>query len=254
MTDYSSDFLTKRFRAWQFNFNVQWPELLTREKHWPAGNEYMAYERKVEGTAIVTGSEHGAELARLVPFLDADLGVLEGEAAAGQVSAAWMGLVDQIGVFAAMGAPGIEPLLTRAAQCLPSIHTSRDDDLVYYHWNRGLASLVFGLPFYRPISGYDIGDTLHFVPGATFELNVQGFLGHLAGAVEQGADIEDCEPAWYELLARFPILESVKLLASSSLVWSAIVMHHRIAKQPLATSANYLQASVARVIAAQGGL
>lgn len=248
------DTLKQRLRGWQFDNDVRRQEQLSRPLTGMPGSVYEGFIEMTEGTAIVSGGNCAAELAPLVPYLVRDFDVLEGAARGQPVSWVWMALCDQIATFAAMGVPGSDALLPRVKACLPSIQTSRNDERVYPHWNRGFAALALDVRFlYRPISGHEVNEPLRFVPGATFELNVQGFLGHLAAGVEQHAALADCEPAWHQLLANFPILERAYSLDSASLVWIAIILHHRIAGQPLATSADYLRDSVARVIATRAG-
>lgn len=251
------DTLATSQRVWRFKYELDWPELLDRVEDLvraPPGTTYDEFVEIVEAVAIVTGSRHGTDLAPLVPFLDRDLAMLEQKAAAGQLGWSRMPLVDEVGVFVAMGAPGTEQMPARAATCLPSIGTSRNDDHVYCHWNRGLAALALGVPaIYRPISGHEMHARLRFVPGARFELNIQGLLGHLAAAVEQRAALADCEPAWHDLLLNFRVLQRANMLSSASLVWIAWILHHCLAGQPIASTADYLQASVAGVVSAEAG-
>lgn len=248
MTHSTEDALATSVRIWEMTYETDWPELLdaaARLAGTSPGTAFDAYLEVCEATAIVTGSRHAADLAPLVPLLDRDLGELERVAAAGQVSWAMQPIVDLVGAFAAMGAPGADALVPRAARCLPSIRTSRDDDHVMHHWNRGLAALALDVPaIYRPISGHELRAPVAFVPGVRFQLNVQGFLAHLAGAVEQRAPLAACEPAWRDLLANFRVLHRANLLSSSSLIWAAWILHHRIAGGTVAGVADYLHASV----------
>lgn len=251
---HDEDTLAISRRLWTFNHEQDLPALLDRAAEViasPAGQAHVWFEGAAAGTAAITGSARGADLAPLVPALASDLAHLEGEAAAGQVSWAWMELVDQVAVLAAMGAPGAEALMRRVPACLPSITTGRNIDIVHYHWDRGLAALFLDLPaMYRPISGHDVKDPLRFTPRVRVGFNMQALLAHLAGAVEQRAALADCEAAWHETLANFRILDRAQMLATPSLVWIAAILHHRVAGRPLATSADYLRDSVNAILGA----
>lgn len=243
----TEDSLARQRRAWQFNADLDWADVLgdvARVAQAPAGQAFGALERVAAGTAAIVGSVRGGELAPFVPLLARDLAVLEREAAARQVSWSWMGLVGQLAVAAAMGAPGATPLWERVASCLPSIRTERQERPAD-HWNRGLAALALDLPIlYRPIVGLQPNVPLRFLPGARFEFNVQGFIAHLAGAVEERAAAADCEAAWHELLNNVPVLLRAGSLNNESLVLAAIVLHQRIAAQPLTGAADYLRDSI----------
>jgi hypothetical protein len=252
----TADSLRTYQAIWQFNADLDWPELLAGIAQYasaPPGTAHSGMVATLAGTALATGAVRGHVLGPLVELAARDLAVLEREAATGLVGWSWMPLIDQLGVFAAMGAHGADALLPRAAGCLPSIRTARTDDPVVYYWNRGLAALALDLPaIYRPMGGMDLRSRLAFNAGARFELNLQGLLAHLAAAVEQQVGQPACEPAWHQVLANYPVLFRAHMLNAESLVWIAAILHHRVVGRALATAADYARDSVAAVVAAGG--
>jgi hypothetical protein len=128
---------------------------------------------------------------------------------------------------------------------LPRFEVSRDDKSVFYFWDAGLIAIAVGdRASARRIAGHRGDDAIPFEPGATFQMNMRGFLHHLAGAVEARATADDVMPAFLELIANYPLYEDGNAAHEATLLWAARVVHHQLGKQPLGTTAQFLHDTI----------
>lgn len=126
-----------------------------------------------------------------------------------------------------------------AAEWLWEIEADRNSEPSMY-WERASAALALDVkPLYRALAGHEPDQPLPFAPGARFGGNLQGFLAHLGGAVETGADFEAIRPAWDEFLGNLERHHEANELGMDSLFWIARVVGHRIVGQPLGTIAQW---------------
>ncbi|MBA3458668.1 MAG: hypothetical protein H0T46_01815 [Deltaproteobacteria bacterium] len=132
------------------------------------------------------------------------------------------------------------------------IATSRRDEYVFDHWSRALAALVLDdRRTWGPIAGLLPNDPIPFTPGATFEFNVQGFIVHLAGAIVHGRPFDDVLPAWRDFLRSYPYLTRINMANTTTLLWSARLVHHHIAGNPLGTTAAFLYEEIRAALASE---
>lgn len=128
---------------------------------------------------------------------------------------------------------------------LPKVRAARSEDPVWPHWHLGLTGIGLGVrEVYCPIAGYNVDGAIPFTPGETFELNLQGLIAHLAGAVEGGATESEVGPAWRKLLSTFPVLSKAGMLTPPGLFWIARIVHHDIGGNPLGEVADFLHDEV----------
>ena len=148
-------------------------------------------------------------------------------------------------VYGALATSGVAVGDADFKAILSAIHTSRKDVQPRYHWHRGFLALALGVPeVYRGIAGFELREPIPFTPGATFGPNLQGCLAHFAGAVERGASVESCLPAWADLAAySMPLLQAGSF-THSIFLWGAWILHHRIARQPLGAVADWMHESL----------
>jgi hypothetical protein len=126
------------------------------------------------------------------------------------------------------------------ADWLYEIETHKDRDPLC-HWARGFAALALDVvPLYRALGGHPPDEPVPFTAGERCGWNVQGFLRHLAGAVETGARFEDVRPALDEFLNNWGTHAKLNNLDKDALVWIARVVRHRIAGEPLCGVAQWL--------------
>ena len=99
---------------------------------------------------------------------------------------------------------------------------------------------------YRGLIGLAGAPSVPFHPAETFGPNVHGFISHLAGAVESGAPVEACLPAWDELLGLFYDLTKAKSISPACLFWAGWTLHVRLGGQPIGTLAAWLHETLYR--------
>jgi hypothetical protein len=194
----------------------------------------------------VRGSACRDDVSPLVPLAEAAVHEIAAEHD-GEESLSWAPLKagDLVNALQSVGCSVSTATMQTMTGWLPYIETFRDDVLASFHWKLGFTALALGdrRVCYR-IAGYNADGSIPFEAGKTFQFNVHGFLGHLAGAVERGARASDVTPAWQDLLRSFPELLAAGAMDIGNLLWIARIIHHHIDGQPLAGVADFLHASI----------
>jgi hypothetical protein len=132
---------------------------------------------------------------------------------------------------------------------MPRVDTDRRD-MPASHWTKALTSLALGEPLgWVGIAGFLLSQEIPFVPGATFEFNVHGLIGHLGGALLSGASLEDVLPAWHQFMALAVTLMDVGQIDEQVILWVARIVFHHIGKQPLGTVADRVFNEINQLIA-----
>lgn len=240
--------------GWEARMKRMWPRVSaareqilhpTRQPH----NAFWGFENAIVGATIARGSQIRGELEPLLPAVEAGVEFAATEADRGPVGAASLDIVDVFGVMMAVGVDVPAPTQTRVGDIVPAVTTSRQER-ANHHWRRAFIALALDLRAgYRAEAGFDRSEKVPFRPGATFGVNVQGFLAQLIGAVEQGGTLSACMPAWEDLLRNYFEIEAAKVFDDPSLLWAAWTLQHRIGGQPIVTIADFLHESVYRVAA-----
>ena len=197
---------------------------------------------------IARGAATGQTLAPLAPLVANALAQMVERSRSAALSFVELDLID---LYGALATSGVSVGDADFKAILSAIRTSRKDDQPQYHWHRGFLALALAVPeVYRGIAGFELREPIPFTPRATFGPNLQGCLAHFAGAVESGASLESCLPAWADLAAySMPLLQAGSFTPSIFL-WGAWLLHHRIARQPLGTVADWMHESLYRLAGA----
>lgn len=132
------------------------------------------------------------------------------------------------------------------------VQLTRAFEPVQYYWRLGFIALALDRrPVYYRIAGYNVDGAIRFTGPQAFQFNMQGLLGHLAGAIENQVPVRDVLTAWRDVLRSFYELWRADMLDVASLLWIARIIHHRIAKKPLVEVADFFRDSVADAVAAR---
>jgi hypothetical protein len=187
-----------------------------------------------------------AQFGVLAPTLDAAVADKQARAGAdGPVGIYEVSMASVGNIFECLGLPIAATTWDTVRGWLPRLEVSRNDERVSYFWTTGLIAMVLGdRATGRRIAGHSGDGPIPFVPGATFQMNLRGFLHHLAGAVEAGAGADDVMPGFNEVLANYQRFSEGKALSEGTLLWIARIVHHQLGKQPLGTTAQFLHDTI----------
>jgi hypothetical protein len=241
--------MTTTTRGWERRFERRWPVFIADRDQMldpatPARRIFLRHDAAIFGGAVARGSAVRDELAPLAPTIERAIEEIAQEADRGSLGFDTLGILDMYGVARSAGVELPSTTDARARDIVPAIVTSRADR-ADYHWHRAFVALALDVPAsYRGAAGFALGETVPFRAGATFGVNVQGFLAHLVGAIERGGTLDACLPAWRDLLSNENELEAAELMHEGTLVWIAWTLQHRIARQPIATVADFLHESI----------
>jgi len=240
-------------RAWQGFQRRNWDSLTRQLSEVPAQYQQRgAYAlddvaSKTVNAVIAGGATLREPIAPAAPALLAALARAAADAAQRPLSFVALNHVDMLGVVASVGVEVPDVAFDQARAILAAVPTSRQDERVVNHFRRGFVAIALKEPrVYRGIIGHAGAAALPFRAGETFGPNVQGFLTHLAGAVEQGASMTACMPAFADFLAYYFALQEAGNVNSSALFWSAFTLHHLLGQQPLAGLGDWLHETLYR--------
>jgi hypothetical protein len=232
-----------------------WPELLAEIPSYLEAVE-RGQARQVVAAADFTstnavlarGSAIREELGQLVPAL---VGLIAEERAhASSVDELHWIVLSAFDIANALECAGcsVPPEVTAGmGEWLPRVKHTEED--VKYRWKTGFIALALDVrAAYYPIAGYNLDGAIPFTAGQTFELNLQGLLGHLAGAVESDATVGDVLPAWQDLLRVFFTMLPARMIDPGTLLWIGRIVHHRIGGRPLGEVADEVRADLRRAV------
>jgi hypothetical protein len=128
------------------------------------------------------------------------------------------------------------------------IETDRHD-MTPDHWTKALLSLALNeRQGWAPIAGFAPTQDVPFVPGATFEFNVQGLIAHLGGALLSRAALDDVLPAWHQFMGIAVTLMDARQIDEQVILWVARVVFHHIGKEPLGSVGDRVFEEINRLI------
>lgn len=196
--------------------------------------------------AIVRPADTAAQFGALSPTLDAS--VASRKIAVGDdkpVGAYEIGLASIGNVFECLGLVIEDATWSTVRAWIPRLEVSRNDQRVFYFWDGGLLAIALGdRVTARRIAGHSGDGALPFEAGATFKMNMRGFIQHLAAAVEIEASAHDVMPAFRELVANYRRYQSGRAADEATLFWAARIVHHQLGKQRLGTTAQFLHDTI----------
>jgi len=240
-------------RLWQQFLVQDWEELMQRLRDVPADYAesgalaISSISGDLINATIALGSAIRDQVAPLVPVFVEALASLLREGETQPVSFARLGVIDCIGIAGSVGAPVPPQVFASARAALSMIETVGGDTIPLYHWHRGLAALALDAPeVYRNIAGLGLHQQVSFVADRRFGPSIQEFIAYLVGAVENGAPVADCMPAWHDRLGNYRDSRKEDTFYAPCLFWTAWVLQHRIAGQPRESVADWLHASLYR--------
>lgn len=202
---------------------------------------------RVSDYVIARGDRLRDDLQPVAPVMIAVLAEVAREAERAFVSVAVMRAVDVLGAVASVGVELPAMAFDHARTVLSATPTRRDDERVAHHWARGFAALALDHPsVYRGVVGLAGAPSVPFHPAETFGPNMHGLLTHLAGAVESGAPVEACLPAWEGFVTHYEALDTASSASSQCLFWAGWILHCRLAGQPVGTLAQWLHETLYR--------
>lgn len=245
--------LSKAIAIWRELVALDWPEEAARTStrlrlvaEGRAGEGAAAMRHDLHYFAIVRPADAAMQFGALAPTLDAE--VAARRAAVGDdkpVGAYEIGLASVGNVFECLGASIADATWDTVRAWIPRFEVSRNDKSVFYLWDAGLLAIVLGdRAAARRIGGHRGDGPVPFEPGATFQMNMRGFVHHLAGSVEAGASSDDVMPAFHELLGNYRRYQSGKAADEATLLWAARIVHHQLGGNPLGTTAQFLHDTI----------
>jgi hypothetical protein len=242
-----------KIRYWDVTYVEHWPAVASqirewsfeRDKYTPAALARIAGQ--IVDAVIARGSTVRKDIADLAPLLDDTLSKLAEEAAEQPLSFVNLRLLDCLGALLSMGVAMPPSSLDAAREILLSIETENDVEFPQYQWHRGLIALALDMPkVYRPIAGFDEGSPVGFEPHQRFGPDIQGFIAHLVGAVENRVPISECLTAWTDRLDHYSSSRQEKTFYAPCLFWTAWILHCRISGQPQEEVADWLHTNLYR--------
>jgi hypothetical protein len=210
------------------------------------GDGAAAMRHDLHYFAIVQPAETAKQFGVLAYTLDAEVASQRQEVGDDKpVGTYEVGLAAVGNVFECLGFPMADATWATMRAWIPRFEVSRNDKSVFYFWNAGLIAIALGdRAAARRIAGHRGDGAIPFEAGATFQMNIRGFLQHLVSAIEAGAAADDVMPAFHELVGNYPRYEDGKAADEATLLWAARIVHHQLGGQPLSTTAQFLHDTI----------
>jgi hypothetical protein len=220
-------------------------ESIERAESGPARLAVEGWGHQLGRVAIATPERTRAAFGSFVAVVDQAV-VDEDQRVApnGAVSFALINLLDVANALDSVGLSVADASRATMKAWLPRMNAKRDDVRAHYYWTSAFAALALDEAVaYQRAAALDSTAAIPFVPGQTFQFNMQGLLRHLAGAIAHGARLDDVMPAWEDLLQSFYALEDAHSIDNGTLLWIARIVFHRIGGCALGDVARKLRES-----------
>lgn len=240
-----------------------WSTAFERDAEGRSRDALRGWDLFLYNGAIVEPVLSARRYAPLAPVFDRSIAQeSETYGAAPVLLSNYVGRLNLGNIFECLGLP----LAPRTQEIMrawaPRIEVDRDEDPTHVYWSLAFAALAMGDRMtYLRLGGFRganraVPDPSHagpplgpfpLIPHQRFGFNQQGFLHHLAGAIERGGTFEDIAPAWEEYLINFPTLSQSRSVHLNTLLWVARCVFHRIAGHPLGETAARLHDAIWRL-------
>lgn len=237
----------RQFVEWDWDKQIaRVPERLRLVAEGRTGEGAAAMRQDLHYFAIVQPVETATQFGVLADTLDLEVASQKADVGEDKpVGTYEIGLASVGNVFECLGLPIADATWATMRGWIPRLEVSRNDKRVFYFWNAGLIAIVLGdRVAARRIAGHRGDGAIPFEAAATFQMNIRGFVQHLAGAVEAGAAADDVMPAFHELVGNFRRYQSGKAADEATLLWAARIVHHQLGGHPLGTTAQFLHDTI----------